>query len=320
MADAKKIAVVVNPRSAGGRTAKRWPQISRSVEQRLGPMTAKFTEAAGSGAALARDLLRQGCNLVIAAGGDGTINEVANGFLQNDEPVRPDACLGVLPLGTGGDFQRTLGLPSDFGEAVEILSTGVPLRIDLGKAAFRGHDGSSQCRYFVNLVSFGMGGEVAARADNFLRPLGGKAAFLWATLATFLGYHGRRVHIRLDGKQAPASFFITNVAVGNGRFHGGGMQPCPTAVLNDGVFEVTVIDYLSLFELAKGMRFLYSDNIYHQAKVHHLRGSKIVAEADQPTRIEMDGESVGQLPLEISVLPERLPVVVSRSSPLLIRP
>ncbi len=317
MPQAKKIAAVVNPRSAGGKTAKRWPQISQALERRLGSVTTRFTESRGYAIALARELLQQGFDLIIAVGGDGTINEVANGLLQDDEATRLNACLGILPLGTGGDFQRTLGISSKVEESIEILATGVPLQIDMGKAAFLGNDGSTQNRYFVNLVSFGMGGDVASRAQNLLSPLGGKVAFLWATLGAFLRYRGRRVRLKLDGAEDPLSFFITNVAVGNGRFHGGGMHPCPTAVLNDGVFEVTVIDYLNAFELIRDLPVLYSDNVYRHPKTHHFRARHIVAEADEPTRIEVDGEPLGTLRLEITVLPQRLPVLVSRSSPLL---
>ncbi len=313
----QKVAAVVNPRSAGGKTVRLWPHIARLLEQRLGPVTARFTEAAGDGIRLARELLKQGYDFIVAVGGDGTINEVANGFLKDDEPVRPDACLGILPTGTGGDFRRTLGIAPNAQDAIEILSTGVPLGIDVGKATFQGFAGTPVSRYFVNVVSFGMGGEVASRANNFLSPLSGKLAFLWATFRVCLGYRGKAVRLALDRGQDVSSFFITNVALGNGRFHGGGMHPCPTAVLNDGILEVTVIDYLNPFELARDVRILYSDNVYRHPKVHHLRARIIAAQADNPTRLEVDGEPLGMLPLEVSVLPGRLPVMVARSSPLI---
>ena len=95
------------------------------------------------------------------------------------------------------------------------------------------------------------------------------------------------------------------------------MHPCPTAVLNDGILEVTVIEYLHLFELARDIRILYSANVYRHPKVHHLRGRRIVARAEEPTLIEIDGEPLGALPLEVTIAPGRLLVVVPRSSPLL---
>jgi diacylglycerol kinase (ATP) len=310
-----KIAVVVNPLSAGGKTARRWPEIARILEARLGPFTTRLTEASG-GTEPARELLRQGYDYIVAAGGDGTISQVANGFLDHNQPVRREARLGILPLGTGGDFRRTLGIGPKIADIVETLASGVSQPMDVGKAAFCGHDGASCTLYFVNVASFGMGGEVAARSQNAARALGGGAGFFWATFRTFVGYRGKRVRLELDGEKLPGEFLITHVAVGNGAFQGGGMHPCPRAVLDDGLLEVTVIDYLRMFELARDIRVLYSQDVYRHPKVHHYRARRLVALADEPVQLELDGEPLGRLPFEATVLPARLNVVVPRTSPL----
>ncbi|MBI3665820.1 MAG: hypothetical protein HY236_06280, partial [Acidobacteria bacterium] len=182
---------------------------------------------------------------------------------------------------------------------------------------FRGPDGASQARYFINLASFGMGGEVASRANNFLNPLGGRISFLYATAVSFLRYQRKEIQLRLDGADEPLRFSIYNVAVGNGRFHGAGMQACPTAVLNDGILEVTVIEYLRMLEAIIDFPVLYSDNVYRHPKVKHFRARSVVAQASDPVQIEIDGEPLGTLPLEITVLIRRIPVLVPPSSPLL---
>lgn len=298
---ADRTAVIVNPHSAGGKTGRRWAGIAASLAARLGPVEIRFTERPGQGTLLAQELVTQGFERIIAAGGDGTVNEVANGI------VGAETALGILPLGTGGDLRRTLAVPRDLDAAIAVLAAAQPRRIDLGKAVFRGWDGASQCRYFVNLVSFGMGGEVASRAKNVLTPLGGMAAFLWATLVAFFVYQRKRVRLRVD--QESSEWGIYNVAVGNGKFHGGGMRVCPTADLADGVLEVTVIEYLRRWEAMKDLPVLYSDNVYQHPKVKHLRGSHILAESDQQVRIELDGEPLGTLPLEITVVPAALTVL-----------
>ena len=317
MSKLQKIAAVVNPHSAGGRTARRWPELANLLERRLGPVTTRFTDEHAAGIALTRGLLREGFDLIIAVGGDGTINEVANGFFDQDRLIRPEAALGILPLGTGGDFRRTLQIPSNPSEAIEILAAGVPLLIDVGKASFRANDGRPASRYFVNLVSFGMGGHVAAKSKNFMRLFGGKAAFFWATAMTFLSYRGRYTRLTLDGSPPALPFTVTNVAVGNGQFHGGGMWPCPAALLNDGVFDVTVIDYAGALELLSNISVLYSGKVYSHPRVHHFEARSILAESTSATEIEIDGEALGILPLEITMLPRRLRVMISRSSSLL---
>lgn len=308
-----KTAAIVNPHSDGGRTARRWPRLAALLEGRLGPVTTRFTKSPGSGIALARELLRGDYDLVIAAGGDGTINEVANGFFEHDQMIRPQAALGILPLGTGGDFRRTLRIPADPFAAIKILAEGVPLAIDVGKVRFHANTGGTETRYFVNLVSFGMGGHVAARSRNVLRGLGGRAAFLWATLITFLSYRGRSVELRLSPDTGPLSFHVTNVAIGNGQFHGGGMRPCPTASLTDGMLEVTVIDYAGPLRLIGSLPKLYSGEVYSHPKVHHLRTGQLWADSSEETRVEIDGEALGTLPLAISLMPQQLRVVVSSS-------
>lgn len=304
-----KTAVIVNPKSARGKTGLHWPEIASALATRLGEFDARFTERPGHATALARELLDSGYCRIIAAGGDGTISETANGFLREDRPINPEACLGILPLGTGGDFRRSLNVSSQLDQAIEIIAAGVRVLIDVGKAEFRDRDGLPITRYFVNLLSFGMGGEVAARSQNIFNPLGGKASFLYATAAAFLRYKLKTVWLALDGAPEPLCFRVYNIAVGNGRFHGGGMQACPKAVLDDGIFEVTVIDNMSRFEAVRGFRVLYSDNIYQHPKVKHLRAARLHAEADEAVRLEIDGEPLGTLPLDITALPRVLPVL-----------
>ena len=313
----KCVGVVVNPRAASGRVDYLWPQFEREMRKRLGEITVRETGSPGHATGLARELIDSGHDLIVAVGGDGTVSEVAGGMLHDGEPVRPGVQLGFLPLGTGSDFRRTLGLSKNAEEAIDVLARGTPFPIDVGRASFTAQDGRERWRYFVNLVSFGMGGEVAAGAKTFLTALGGRAAFLGATLRAMATYKGRRIELELDGDGQWRSYFISNVAIGNGQYHGGGMRPCPGAAPNDGVLDVTVIDHLSRFEILRDIRFLYSGNVYRLPKVHQLRVRSLRARAEEQTLIELDGEPLGALPIKVELLPRKLTVLVSPLSPLL---
>lgn len=302
-----KIAAVVNPHSAGGKTGRQWPEIAALMESRLGPIKVVFTGQAGDATRITRELLASGFDLIAGVGGDGTFNEIANGFLQDGRLVQPGTRLGVIPAGTGGDFRRMFGFASR-EHAIETLATGVPRPIDIGLAEFVAADGRPVARYFINLVSFGMGGAVAARSRNFLTPLGGRLAFLWATFCVLLSYRGKAITLSVDGG-TEAAFRVTNVAIGNGRYHGGGMLPCPAASLDDGILDVTVIEYMNLFRLLKDIRVLYSGEVYTHPKVSRLRGARVQASAVADARIEVDGEPLGRLPLSITVLPKALTVM-----------
>ncbi len=304
-----KTAVIVNPHSASGRTARRWPAAKAALEARIGPFETRLTGRPGHATELARTLLEAGYTRIISAGGDGTVHEIVNGLLDTrGNAINPEAVLAVLPLGTGGDFRRTLGL-TGLDSAIDALVSGNTTLIDVGHIAYRSHAGIAGSRYFANLVSFGMGGEVASRSHNFLSPLGGKLAFLYATLEVFFRYRAKTVRLQFDGNGEWHTVRVLNVAAGNGRFHGGGMHVCPRAVLDDGLLEVTVIDALNMFVLAKDLPVLYSDDVYRHPKVHHFRATRLVAESSDRTSIEVDGEPLGTLPAEIAILPRRLRVV-----------
>lgn len=309
-----KSAAIVNAHSAGGKTGRQWPEIARQMEARLGPVTVVFTKGRGDATRITRELLSQEFDLIAGVGGDGTFNEIANGFIDVDRLVRPAARMGVIPAGTGGDFQRMFAFPAgnEINEAIETLATGETHAIDIGKAAYTTRQGETEQRYFVNLVSFGMGGAVASRSRNFLTPLGGRLAFLWATFCVLLSYRGKKIKLSVDGGPEPSPCNVTNVAIGNGRFHGGGMLPCPVAALDDGRLEITVIEYMNMFRLLKDIRVLYSGEIYSHPKVQRLSGERIEASGDADTWIEVDGEPLGRLPLSISLLPRLLPVVMSK--------
>lgn len=297
------IGAVVNPQSAAGKTKREWPAIARALERRLGPVTTRFTTQAGHGVALARELLDEGFETVIAVGGDGTVNEVANGFFRDGHPIRPGARLGLIPRGTGGDFQRGLGIPSKTEAALHVLATAKPRSIDMARAVFDGGE-----RLFINLTSFGMGGEVAARSRNVFSQWSGKLAFLYATANVFIRYRPKTVRLRLDGREA-GSYRILNIAVGNGRFHGGGMHVCPRALMDDGLLEVTVIDHLGALELARDLPVLYSDDLYRHPKTRHFRAARVEAFCDERALIEVDGEPLGALPLDITVMPRAIDVL-----------
>jgi len=303
------IAAIVNPRAADRRAERRWPELRLQMEAVLGALEVYQTTAPGHAIELARAALGKGARTVIAVGGDGTVSEVVNGFFDGTQPVARDAVLGVIPLGTGSDLCRTLGLPLEERAALEVIRRGATRRIDLESARFETLEGRPGQRLGVNIASFGMGGLVAARANRASKWLGGKALFQWTTLRTALTFGGNTVRLRLDGKALPP-VKITNVAVGNAQFHGAGMWACPRAVVDDGLLDVTVFRYLTLLEIVGAFPALYNGKIYEHPKVEFHHAKRVEATAEEPAYLEVDGEPVGRLPLEITVLPQALTVCV----------
>ena len=297
------IAVIVNPRAGSGAAYRRWPGVARMLAARLGPVKACFTEGPGHATALARELANAAYDLLIVAGGDGTLNEVANGILMGTS----DARIGLLPLASGGDFARTLGL-AGVASAVNALSAGHSRRIDAFRAQFRGPGGVPAERCFLNAASLGLAALAARSVRGWRRALPGSARYLAAALPALASGRSFRVTLWLDDS-GPASFEITTAAVANGQYQGGGIRIAPEAALDDGLADITVVERVSLFEVARRLPILYSGALYSHPKVRHWRAARVRAEAETEVPVELDGEPVGTAPLEVEVLPQALQVI-----------
>src|SRR5205085_11692302 len=138
--------------SASGSTGETWPRVASDLRSEFGPFRAAFTKSRGDAAKFASEAARKGINLIIACGGDGTISETANGILSSGK----DAELGILPSGTGGDFRRSLEIPTNSRAAAHILRTGRTRRMDAGRVSFIDHHGAESMRYFVGVASCGL--------------------------------------------------------------------------------------------------------------------------------------------------------------------
>ncbi len=303
------IPVIVNPSSAHGSTGREWPRIRERCRERLGPLAPQFTEAPGHAVRLAREIAAGGADRLVCVGGDGTFNEVVNGCLEACRDRPAGTTLAFIPRGTGCDIARSLGIPRDLQGALEVVARGRVRRIDLGRVNCLGATGRPIARYFHNVLSFGLGGEVDERVSRSGKPLGGFAAFLTATLAAILHYDRKRIRLTVDD-HFQQEIAVWNIAVANGQYHGAGMWVAPGAEVDDGWFQITVIGDLSKPQVFRNLPNLYNGRIYEVPKVFRLKGKSVRAESAQRVLIDMDGEQPGCLPLRIDLLPAALPVTV----------
>ncbi len=300
-----KTFLVVNPRSAGGQTGKRWAEISARVTRVIGDFGFGFTERAMDAVRLTRQAIEDGCQCVVAVGGDGTINEVVNGFFADGKALNPQAALGVIPRGTGGDFRRTFGWELDLDSALERLRTEATEPFDVGLAEFVDHEGRPVRRYFANIASFGVSAEVAHEVNIGSKTFGGNLSFLWGTLKTLARYKDLRVRIRVDGGE-PEEVGVTALAVANGRYFGSGMCVAPEAITHDGLFDVTLWSGYDLSDFVIKSKGVYSGAHVTWKKTRTLRCKLLEAESDEPVLLEMDGEVPGRLPARISIIPSAI--------------
>jgi diacylglycerol kinase (ATP) len=304
MSDSK--TVIVNPHSDAGKTGKAWPKIQTQLEAVLGPFQTQFTEAPGHATQLTRAALAKGARQIISVGGDGTLNEIVNGWIENDQAINPEAELSMIMRGTGGDFRKSLGFDNSLEGYFKALDSAPVRSIDLGKVTLTNPKGPPIVRYFINISSFGMGGDVVhlLETNPLYKRLGGTPGFLMATLQSIGRFRPQRVRLRIDDT-LDLQQSVRQVAIANGRAHGGGMHMAPKAELDDGWFDLVVLTGVGPLEVAMTLPRVYQGHHLDAPCIRYLRCRQVIAESldKEPFWIEADGESLGCLPAKFELLP-----------------
>ncbi len=309
--------VIVNPKSAGGSTQASWSAIASDLRAHFGPFQVAFTKKAGDGIDIARNASENGRRFIIACGGDGTINEVANGILAGGIE---DTELGIFPSGTGGDFRRTIGIPSEAREAARTLRDGKTEFIDVGKVTYQNWKNKEESRFFLNVASFGLSAEINERvsANSFFKwlPFGktirGKAKFAYSTLQEVLEIDSKLVNVSIDGKDSN-SLQTLNFCVCNARYFGGGMKIAPDAKINDGFFDLVNIGDIKTARILLNSYKLYSGSHLSLPEVKSSLVKRIVVEPVDENieiKLEADGELPGKLPATFEIVPKTLKIRV----------
>lgn len=299
--------IIVNPISAGGRGARLWPDVARWLNDLGVSFDHYLTERPGHATALAREGVEKGYDLVVAMGGDGTVNEVVNGLLDQDSG-KVGATLGIIATGRGCDFIRTLGIPHDPQAACSLLAKGSATPVDLGLLDFQNGD-SEKRRCFVNIAGGGFDGQAANYANKIPRSLGGTIPYVAGLVTTLATYRNKDVELVLDGGPA-LRICATSVIVANCRYFAGGMHVAPMADPHDGKFDIVVLNDLGKLEFLLAASKVYSGEHIHHPKVTCYRAGRVEVRSPQEMLLQADGEVFGGPPFTFQIMPGALPVLV----------
>ncbi|MDQ6878685.1 MAG: diacylglycerol kinase family lipid kinase [Candidatus Dormibacteraeota bacterium] len=293
----------MNPASGAGRAGREWSALTPWLSTTGLPFEAKLTTRPGEATEIAQAAVRESRPAIVAVGGDGTLNEVVNGFFHNGAPIPTTSKLAMLPLGTGGDFRRTLRIPLDIKQAVHVISAGTPRRLDAGCVTYAAHDGSTAVRHFINIADAGLGGEVVYRVNKGSKRLGGAATFALTSGLTLLGWKNKPMTVVIDGNSL--DLVAQQVVVANCQYFGGGMRMAPSAKPTDGVFDVVLWGDLGKLETARLMSSIREGTHLDQRnpKIQLLYGKRIAVSSSEPVRIDLDGEQAGMLPALFEIQP-----------------
>ena len=303
-----KTQVIVNPESNRGRTRGRWKEIKDALRSHLREFRYDFTEKPLQAIEISREAVRSGHELIIGVGGDGTMNEIANGFFTDRRLINPETALGIVPAGTGCDLTKSLGIPSRIDDALKVITHASSMAMDVGRVSFRETSGREAERLFLNVSDFGIGGEVVKRVNE--RRLQRKASsYVRCLVSAMANYRSRRIRIRVDGRDLPEDEYLIG-AIANGRIFGKGMKIAPGASLDDGLFDLVLVKSMRFFEFCRhGWKIFLGTHLSHP-KISLERGRSIEAYAvDQgEVLLELDGEQLGTLPAKFEIVPRALQV------------
>jgi YegS/Rv2252/BmrU family lipid kinase len=300
---------VVNPKAGLGKARSLWLQLQEEIEKEIGSFPWDWTGSPRQATSLVRSALQQECDLIISVGGDGTHNEVINGFFADGIPVNSRASLTVFTCGSGADFNRTLGITDEIAAVLHTILSGREREVDVGRLEFTLPSGLSCQRLFLNIASLGLSARVNKNLSSQPRFLGGSARFLLATVQALLENHNETVSLEVDGKTLPDQV-ITMVAAANGQFFGGGMRVAPHAQLDDGLLDLVVIGAVGLKDLIRwGLRFYQGRHLTHP-RVQYHQAHTIRALSEAPVLVEADGETLGSLPANFTILPRAVRLLV----------
>ncbi|HEY6378568.1 MAG TPA: diacylglycerol kinase family protein [Candidatus Dormibacteraeota bacterium] len=307
--------VVVNPAAAAGRTGREWPLIRDALDEAGVEFEHRLTLARGDATAITRAALAAGTERVVAVGGDGTLNEVANGFFGENggPPIRPGAVLGMVPAGTGGDFRRSAGIPREPHAAAVLLARGDRRPCDVGRIEYLGADGAAiGVHHFINIADCGLGGEVALRAAGPTKRAGGRATFAWAAMRSVVSYGRKPARVVADG--VPIEGPMQNVVLANGRYFGGGMLVAPDADLADGMLDVVVIGDIGRLRSLLGMPRIYRGAHIGRPGVLVMRAARVEVTPLEGAQMlfDVEGEQIGAAPAIATVLPAALDLCAPR--------
>jgi diacylglycerol kinase (ATP) len=297
------LTVIVNPHAGRSHVAQEIPELERTLQARKLPYTLHRTEGPGDATRIAREALDAGGRYLVAVGGDGTVQEVVNGMIENDLPVASDAVLGVVAAGSGADLIRTFGLPGDASRAcLHLLGENV-YPLDIGKITYTTADGGTASRYFANIAEAGLGGAVVRRSDRLPKWFGRAKYFFgfWLTLPRF---KIADVKLIADNKSYEGPAF--NVVIANCQFYGGGMKISPRSFPGDGSVDVLVLKGPKSDAFTMLPKVYQGEHLPHPHIAEFRARREIRVDAERPLLIEADGEQLGTTPVSVEVLPHAI--------------
>lgn len=295
--------IIVNPVAGASSTHRKWRIIKKLLERVGLNFDYDYTDGIGHAIELAKDAANDGYPWVVAVGGDGTVNEVANGLLHVTDSI---TALGVISTGTGSDFIRSIGVSQQYTEACTSLSQWQKSLIDIGVVEYH-HNGQSKKRFFVNAAGVGFDASVVEATEHLPKAFGGTIPYLTGLIRTLFTYQNRSIVLRTDNRLEMKR--VLSVVLANGRYFGGGMNIAPDAHLDDGLLDMIIVGDIGKLELLKALPMVYRGTHGKHSKVSIEKVVGISIDSEKHLLVHADGELLGKTPAKFWLIPAALNMV-----------
>ncbi len=300
---------IVNPMAATGRVQKEWSSIETKLQAANLDFEVVFTEYQGHAIQLAKAAIEKGYRQLGVVGGDGTHHEVMNGIMLQQVVPTSEVTQALIPIGTGNDWIKTHQIPRNIDKAIEAIQGGKTSVQDIGQADFY-KDGQPQTRYFLNVAGMAYDGFVTKKSNEEPNFASNKIFYFYLVLRCLFQYTTRKAKVWFDGKTQEDRFYTINVGIC--KYSGGGMQFVPQAEPNDGQFALSTVKHLAIPLVILSTPFMYGGLIkrHPSAMVTHAKEIKVEATDDEPTMLELDGEYVGNTPVQFILIEKAFRFIV----------
>jgi YegS/Rv2252/BmrU family lipid kinase len=297
---------IINPSSNAGKALEQWNSIRNILDKKNIGGEEFFTRGREDYGIVIPELIEKGITRIIIARGDGSLSEAAYVIMKLPENIRSSVSLGLIPLGSGNDWARSLGSRTDPDCATDIILKGRIRYQDVGKIEFAE---SGRVRYFVNVAGIGFDANTAKNVNEIKsRGKGGKLNYVKALAIEFFRSATYPIDIITDDQVRHERIF--SLAAGIGQFNGNGIRQCPLADPFDGQMDITLIKEIGKLDFIMNIPRLRNGNFTRHKQVETFRTQNISLITDKEMLIEADGEICGQLPVRISIIPDALAVIV----------
>ena len=303
--------VLVNPVAGWGRGLEDLPLITKLLRENDIPHELVFSQHKHHVTELTVEAVNGGYRHIMVIGGDGTLHEVVNGlFIQQTTPVE-EVTVAVIPVGTGNDWIRMYGIPTNYSQAIRAVREGYTLLQDVGEVHYE-ESQYAQVRYMANVAGTGFDPTVTKIYEHYkAQGRRGKHLYAQGSVKSFFRYKSTGVKVWIDGELVHKDLLFS-AAIGIGKYNGGGTQQLPLAVADDGLFDITLYRPMHWWQILFRLRRLFNGDIYSIGHVKHYRGRHVRIESTPEIMVEVDGELLGGTPLEFSIHPRCVRVIVNK--------